>query len=101
MSPRIQILVLLATLASTVLVGIELRGLRSGLDLLVRSGVDVTQHASASWREVDGVAFSVRTYRNPSEDATEFVRRHADAVLAMGASITGRSPDTERRHEGR
>lgn len=96
MSPRLANALLVASLILTALVALQLHGLKSGLDLLVRSGVDVTQHASASWREVGGVQYSMRTYRDPSEDATEFVDRHEEAVLALSKRIGRKGPDAER-----
>lgn len=101
MKPRLLDVLFGVAIVLSGMVAFEVHAMRSGLDLLVRSRVDVSQHASAAWREVDGVQFSMRTYRDPNETAAEFVERHEAAVFAMTRQLGRREPDQERRHEGR
>lgn len=81
-------------------VAFELHALRSGVDILVSTRTDLTQYASAGWREVRGISYSIRTYRDPREEGEAFVRRHEEAVRAM-AGILDAIPDTELHRDNR
>lgn len=101
MKPRLLDILFGVAIVLSGMVAFEVHAMRTGLDLLVRSRVDVSQHASAAWREVDGVQYSMRTYRDPNESPGEFVERHEAAVFALSQRIGRKEPDTERTHEGR
>ena len=82
----------LATLALT---QYELHALNSSVSVLVRTRMEDTQIASARWRETNGVANSIATYREVMESEAEFVRRHMQAVREM-AKVQGEDAQTTR-----
>lgn len=81
-------------------VAFELHALRSGVDILVNTRTDLTQYASAGWREIRGVSYTIRTYRDPREEGADFARRHEEAVRAL-ANILDSAPNAELRHDSR
>ena len=74
------ITIVLALLALT---QYELHALNSSVSVLIRSRMEDTQIASARWRETNGVANSITTYREVLETEEEFIRRHMRAVREM------------------
>ena len=82
------------------IVFVELRSLKTGVDIIVNTRTDLTQYASAGWREVRGVSYTIRTYRDPREESGDFVRRHEEAVRAL-AGILDAIPDTELKRDSR
>jgi hypothetical protein len=74
------ITIVLALLALT---QYELHALNSSVSVLIRSRMEDTQIASARWRETNGVANSITTYREVLETEEEFIRRHMQSVREM------------------
>ena len=70
-----------ATLALVAL--FELHGLGKSVGVLIHSRIADTQIASARWREKNGVANSITTYREVLETEQEFIKRHMQAVREM------------------
>jgi len=70
-------------LAILVLTQYELHALNSSVSVLVRTRMEDSQIASARWREKNGVANSVTTYREVMETEQEFIKRHMQAVREM------------------
>jgi len=78
-----------------ILMGFELHGLNERVGVLVHSRMVDTQNATSRWREMDGIALSISTYRDPVETEAEFVKRHQAAVEAMTKRV-GDSARSER-----
>ena len=78
-----------------ILMGFELHGLNERVGVLVHSRMVDTQNATSRWREMDGIALSISTYRDPIETEEEFVKRHQAAVEAMTKRV-GDSARSER-----
>lgn len=72
-----------AIATTTALCLVELHGLNERVSVLVHSRMVDTQNATSRWREMDGIALSISTYRDPVETEAEFVKRHQAAVEAM------------------
>lgn len=70
-------------LALLALTQYELHALNSSVGVLIRSRMEDTQIASARWREKNGVANSITTYREVLETEEEFIKRHMQAVREM------------------
>lgn len=81
-------------LALLLLTQYELHALSKGVDIIVGTRSDLTQYASASWREIQGIGYTIRTYRDPREESDVFVQRHEEAVRAM-AKLLEKYPDAE------
>lgn len=69
-----------------VLTQYELHALNTGFGVLIHSRMEDTQIASARWRERNGVAQSITTYREHMETEQEFIKRHQQAVREMEKS---------------
>ena len=87
-------------LALLLLTQYELHALTTGVDIIVSTRSDLTQYASASWREIQGIGYTVRTYRDPREESDVFVQRHEEAVRAL-AKILDKKPDAEEHRDQR
>lgn len=70
-----------------ILMGYELHGLNERVSVIVHSRMVDTQNAISHWREMDGIALSISTYRDPIETDEEFVKRHQRAVLEMAKQL--------------
>lgn len=86
-------------LAAVVLLGalasLKVWSLAAGVDVLVHTRGDVTQHARTDWREASGMATNLTTWRDPRETDEEFVERHENAVREM-TKAKGREADAWR-----
>lgn len=65
----------------------ELHALNASVTTMLHTRMEDTQIASARWREINGIAQSITTYREFLESQDEFVRRHQDAVDAMARRL--------------
>lgn len=85
-----------ATLALVAL--FELHGLGKSVGVLIHSRIADTQIASARWREKNGVANSITTYREVMESEEEFIRRHMQAVREMEKAQGEEAQTTRTEH---
>lgn len=86
---------LIAVLALGVIASMKLWSLAGGVELLVHTRVEDTQLAASRWREIEGVATSLTTYREAGENEGEFVERHLTAMRKMRDALKV-EPDSER-----
>lgn len=89
---------LAAVLALGIGASMKLWSLSGGVEVLVKSRIEPTQSARANWREVNGVANSITTYREIDETDAEFVARHQDAVDAMTQRMSEEPRTTRVEH---
>ena len=75
--------------------GFELHAIRA---VLITDRSDSTQYANARWREIDGVARTISTYRAIGENEDDFVAKHERAVKAMIRALE-ETPQTERTEQ--
>lgn len=86
---------LIAALALGIVASLKLWSLAGGVDVLVHTRIEDTQLATSRWREIDGIATSVTTYREARENEGEFVERHLAAMREMRDALKA-EPDSER-----
>lgn len=87
--------ILVVLLALGVIATLKLWSLAGGVDVLVHTRVEDTQLAASRWREIEGVATSLTTYREAGEDEAAFVDRHLAAMRKMRDALKA-EPEAER-----
>lgn len=86
---------LIAVLALGIIASMKPWSLAGGVDVLVHTRIEDTQLASSRWREIEGIATSITTYREAGENEGEFVDRHMAAMRKMRDALKV-EPDSER-----